>query len=203
MRMQLLHACNLHHWQDVWCQEARRRARTCQLLGKTLEHEHAFHAGAVPTSAKAAIIHDNGATEWVNCTVLEAGTDSNTFKVLLEGGSKPEEMPRSRLYFLAEDPFVFARRYAEAVKASLRAEALMRYSLFVDSMPMEDIPPLTNEQVCGALKCLQEVHANGLDYVACAGKGPSAVVLCMSCTCTVNGMYQRHGACTQLTVHDQ
>ena len=24
----------------------------------------------------------------------------------------------------------------------------MRYSLYVDSMPMEDLPPLTTEQVC-------------------------------------------------------
>ena len=56
-------------------------------------------------------------------------------------------VPRVRLYFAAEDPFVFAKRFADAHATRARAEALLRYSLYVDSMPMEDLPPLTTEQV--------------------------------------------------------
>lgn len=105
------------------------------------------HAGAPPTPAKVRKIEHDGTSAWVSCTVLEADAAANSFKVVLEGEQEPMDVPRGRLYFLAEDPFIFAKRYAEAVKASMHAEALMRYSLFVDSMPMEDIPPLTNEQV--------------------------------------------------------
>lgn len=49
--------------------------------------------------------------------------------------------------FGAEDPAVFARRHAEAHRSRARAESLLRYNLYIDSMPTEDIPPLTNEQV--------------------------------------------------------
>ncbi|EFJ44217.1 dynein heavy chain 2, partial [Volvox carteri f. nagariensis] len=49
--------------------------------------------------------------------------------------------------FSAEDPAVFARRYAEAHRSRARAESLLRYNLYIDSMPTDDIPPLTNEQV--------------------------------------------------------
>ena len=45
-------------------------------------------------------------------------------------------------------------RYAEAHASRARAESLLRYSLYVDSMPTEDIPPLTTEQVCGLLSQL-------------------------------------------------
>lgn len=42
---------------------------------------------------------------------------------------------------------MFARRHAEAHRSRARAESLLRYNLYIDSMPTEDIPPLTNEQV--------------------------------------------------------
>jgi dynein heavy chain len=60
----------------------------------------------------------------------------------------PQWVPRIDLCFSAEDPFVFARRHAEAHASRRRAESLLRYNLYIDSMPMEDIPPLTSEQVC-------------------------------------------------------
>ncbi|KAJ9531690.1 hypothetical protein QJQ45_021840, partial [Haematococcus lacustris] len=56
-------------------------------------------------------------------------------------------VPRVNLCFAAEDPFVFAQRHAEAHASRLRAESLLRYHLYVDSMPVEDLAPLTTEQV--------------------------------------------------------
>lgn len=63
----------------------------------------------------------------------------------------PEWVPRVRLHFEAEDPFVFARRFADAHERRARSESLLRYSLYVDSMPMEDLPALTTEAVSGAV----------------------------------------------------
>lgn len=56
-------------------------------------------------------------------------------------------VPRVHLCFLVEDPFVFARRHADAYSARARAESMMRYNLYIDSMPTDDIPPLPSEQV--------------------------------------------------------
>lgn len=59
----------------------------------------------------------------------------------------PLLVPRVRIHFSAEDPLVFARRFAQAHSSRARAESLLRYSLYIDSMPMEDLQPLTPEQV--------------------------------------------------------
>ena len=56
-------------------------------------------------------------------------------------------VPRVRLYFAAEDPFVFAKRYADASAGRARAESMLRYSLYIDSMPIEDLPPVSTDQV--------------------------------------------------------
>eukprot|EP00163_Fabomonas_tropica_P031149 TRINITY_DN730_c1_g1_i7.p1 TRINITY_DN730_c1_g1~~TRINITY_DN730_c1_g1_i7.p1 ORF type:complete len:4213 (+),score=1156.03 TRINITY_DN730_c1_g1_i7:1002-12641(+) len=49
--------------------------------------------------------------------------------------------------FLAEDPFRFARRVASAHAGRQEAEALLRYNLYVDSMPTDEIPPLDSTQI--------------------------------------------------------
>ena len=51
-------------------------------------------------------------------------------------------MPRVRLYFKAEDPEVFARRVADAFRARAHTEALLRYHLYIDCMPMEGVGEL-------------------------------------------------------------
>lgn len=57
------------------------------------------------------------------------------------------EVPRLDLLFMAEDPFNFARRVANAHKSRREAEALLRYNLYVDCMPTDDTPQLSTEQV--------------------------------------------------------
>jgi hypothetical protein len=44
---------------------------------------------------------------------------------------------RIHLLFLSEDPFVFAKRVAAAHKARKEAEAIMRYHLYINSMPID------------------------------------------------------------------
>lgn len=55
--------------------------------------------------------------------------------------------PRVRLCFTAEDPSVYARRFAAAQAGLAAADALLAFELCVDSMPVEDVPQLTTEQV--------------------------------------------------------
>ena len=51
-------------------------------------------------------------------------------------------MPRIRLMFRAEDPRLFAERVAEAFVTRRLTEALLRYHLYVDCMPMDGIGEL-------------------------------------------------------------
>ena len=51
-------------------------------------------------------------------------------------------IPRVRLMFLAEDPVVFARRVGDAYRMRELTEALLRYHLYIDCMPMEGVGEL-------------------------------------------------------------
>jgi hypothetical protein len=82
-------------------------------------------------------------------------------------------VPRVHICFQSEDPFLYSKRFAEAHRARARAEALMRYTLCVDSMPTEDQPRLNNEQV-GAGGCLGHFAAN-FDKEGCTDSIPSQV----------------------------
>jgi dynein heavy chain len=51
-------------------------------------------------------------------------------------------IPRIRLMFCAEDPVVFADRVAYAYNLRLETEALLRYHLYVDCMPVDGVAEL-------------------------------------------------------------
>lgn len=68
---------------------------------------------------------------------------------------------RVNVCFTAEDPAIFARRHVNAHASRAKAESLLRYNLFLDSMPTEDIQPLSTEQVC--LAC----HIQTVSDVSC------------------------------------
>jgi len=51
-------------------------------------------------------------------------------------------VPRIRLMFKAENPRIFAGRMAEAFRTRSITEALLRYHLYVDCMPMEGVGEL-------------------------------------------------------------
>lgn len=49
--------------------------------------------------------------------------------------------------FLAEDPFVFAKRVARAIQSRDEVQKGLLYNLYIDSMPVEGVPMLTPEQL--------------------------------------------------------
>lgn len=120
-------------------------------------------AGVPPTPAKLAVFAKDGSCSWQPCTVVDFNEETNSYSVVTkpaaaaaegegEGPGEPAaaavlSVPRVRLHFSAEDPFMFAKRFAEAHASRARAESLLRYSLYVDSMPVEDLLPLTSEQI--------------------------------------------------------
>ena len=51
-------------------------------------------------------------------------------------------IPRVRLMFCAEDPQTYAKRVANAFVLRRSTEALLRYNLYIDCMPMEGVGEL-------------------------------------------------------------
>ena len=103
----------------------------------------------------------DGSVSWKLCTVTDYDLRTNSYAVVFEGAvvayndetgerAPPAAhwVPRVRVCFAAEDPFVFARRFGDAGAARDRAESMLRYSLYIDSMPIDDLPPVSTEQVC-------------------------------------------------------
>lgn len=65
----------------------------------------------------------------------------------VSGKSAQHWVPRIRLYFLSEDPFLYAKRVATAHEARKEAVHAMRYHLCVDSMPADAMYSLSVEQI--------------------------------------------------------
>lgn len=59
----------------------------------------------------------------------------------------PFWVPRVQLCFTSEDPSLYAARFAAAQSGLAAADAQLTFELCVDSMPVEDVPQLTTEQV--------------------------------------------------------
>jgi len=108
--------------------------------------------GNVKTPARVAVTQMDGSVAWTPCVVLDFNEEENMYCVQTVEQFREQSMemdwyPRILLHFQAEDPFVFSRRVGEAYAARARAMSMLRYSLYIDSMPTEDIPPLTVEQI--------------------------------------------------------
>lgn len=105
--------------------------------------------GGSPSPALVAFRSGDGnEVEWKQCKVTEYSAGDNKYKCEpLDGSSDPLWMPRIFVHFLAEDPFLYSKRLARAVRERRQAEMFLRYNFYIDSMPTEDIPPLMAEQV--------------------------------------------------------
>jgi dynein heavy chain len=89
----------------------------------------------------------SGDVTWKDCTVSDFDHNDNTYRCEALDGGHPRWIHRVFVHFRAEDPFVYTRRLTAAVKERQRAEAVLRYNFFIDSMPTEGIPPLMTEQI--------------------------------------------------------
>ncbi|KAH8941010.1 hypothetical protein BDL97_14G015200 [Sphagnum fallax] len=98
-------------------------------------------------SAEAAFTRFDGTTEWKPVIVLDYMEDSNTYLVQWNDSGQTTWLPRIQVHFNAEDPFRFVERVTAADKARTEAELKLRYHLYVESMPVDDIPVLTPDQV--------------------------------------------------------
>ena len=90
---------------------------------------------------------------WTDCQVQSYDEVTRRFQVLYKehAGYRAEILtshaPRIGLCFKAEDPFVFRDRVVAAHGAREAAEAAVRHSLILESMPTEGLPPIEKERI--------------------------------------------------------
>ncbi|KAG9394461.1 dynein light chain binding [Carpediemonas membranifera] len=87
--------------------------------------------------------------EWVSAEAVNYRETDNHYLVQLEETRKRLWVPRIMMYILGENPFNFAKRFEYALNSRRDAEANVRYNLFIDSMPNDDIEGLSSENITG------------------------------------------------------
>lgn len=68
---------------------------------------------AKPSPARILVESADGSISWESCSVLSYDHSSGRYTVDCDG--ETQETSRIRLYFLAEDPVLFSKRFASAV----------------------------------------------------------------------------------------
>ena len=90
--------------------------------------------------------HSDGAKSWDACKVLDH--KNYRYKIVFDSGNNAESwVPRINLMFDAEDPRIFAERVGAAYRTRKQAESLLRYNLYIDSMPTDEISPLEKYRI--------------------------------------------------------
>nr|AML30859.1 axonemal inner arm dynein heavy chain 3 [Marsilea vestita] len=99
-----------------------------------------------PVPAEAAYAEPQQPCIWKECEVLDYCDDGSQYMIRWTDTGQTAWIPRLFLHFKAESPFTFAKRFAQACRLRDQTEALLKYYLYVDSMPKEDIKTLREEQ---------------------------------------------------------
>jgi dynein heavy chain, axonemal len=84
--------------------------------------------------------------EWLPCRVAGFDAAAQRWAVEWNGTGERESLPRVHLMFAAEDPVNFADRVATAHRRRNEAIENMRYSMFIDCMPSDELPQWDTEQ---------------------------------------------------------
>eukprot|EP01060_Flectonema_neradi_P033948 TRINITY_DN5821_c0_g1_i1.p1 TRINITY_DN5821_c0_g1~~TRINITY_DN5821_c0_g1_i1.p1 ORF type:complete len:4165 (+),score=795.81 TRINITY_DN5821_c0_g1_i1:69-12563(+) len=84
---------------------------------------------------------------WCPCKILDWNTVESRLLVEWQDVRRRVWLPRIHVMFLAENPATHANRIISAHKARKETEAILRYHLYVDSMPIDDLEPLEPAQL--------------------------------------------------------
>ena len=89
---------------------------------------------------------------WTECQVQSYDARAYRFTVLYkervgDKAAQTAQVARINLMFRAEDPFTFRDRVVAAHRARDDADAAVRYSLFIECMPTEELPPIEKERI--------------------------------------------------------
>lgn len=97
--------------------------------------------------AKGLFFDDDGRGHWRDCKVIDFNESEHRFIVSTDLSPDPIRIAKVYLMFKSEDPFRFAKRVAAAHKARRIAESMIKYTLYIDNMPTDEIAPLSSDRM--------------------------------------------------------
>jgi hypothetical protein len=105
--------------------------------------------------------------QWLEARMIGYDWETQLYKIRFEGGEgNVDYLTRLEVYFLAEDPTHFSHRVVAAHRMRDLAEKRLRYSLYIDCMPTDDMTPLNSEQINRMLNsalCTDKLRNSNLD----------------------------------------
>ena len=84
---------------------------------------------------------------WRSCAVIDFDAEQGRYLIRFIGEHDVEWVSRFKICFNAENPNVYVERIHNTVETYQNALSRLEYNLFIDSMPADDIPPLSVEQI--------------------------------------------------------
>jgi len=103
--------------------------------------------GMAVAPARIVELDASGRVSVTPCKVFGYDSDSATFQVEVALSGDLRDVPRVSLCFDAEDPEIFAARVAEAHAERAAVEDKIVSDLFVDCMPTDDVPGLSEDSL--------------------------------------------------------
>ena len=115
-----------YEWTDVGMLDYREETKLYLVKRVHLPKDYTLPAPPPPPSSS-----DGSSSE-----ESDEGGERNPSQATPGSGIVQYWVPRIRLMFAAEDPLVFAERVSKAYASRQETEALLRYHLYVDCMPV-------------------------------------------------------------------
>ena len=103
--------------------------------------------GAICVPGRALRFDADGHGRYVPCDAVGYDTSAGAFVVRWRDSGSEATLHRLHVCFDAESPFDYVARVACAHRLRRGMEARIRYALYVDSMPTDELQPLDSEQV--------------------------------------------------------
>jgi dynein heavy chain len=147
-------------------------------IEKWVQYQSPARAVFVPKNARDGnnSVEINNQTQWKPCRVVsvvqpDAENKLPTSSLQVKYDDESDDAPvanldRLQICFDAEDPSLFAQRVVKAYRSRRLAEAVIKYNLYVDCMPSEELGQLDAEQISRVLAramSTKEMQRNDFD----------------------------------------
>ena len=97
--------------------------------------------------AIAVFYNEEASGAWKPCYILSNAKANNKYQIEWQDTRRHQIVMRLHLVTSKENVAAFAKRFELAVRARQRAASFLRYNLYVDNMPIESNPELTDGQI--------------------------------------------------------
>jgi len=97
--------------------------------------------------AVAVFYDEKGKGAWKPCSILFVAKGHSKYQIEWQDTRRKQIVMRLHLVWKSQDVNIFSKRVSVAVRARRNAASFLRYNLYIDNMPPEGNPELTDGQI--------------------------------------------------------